>query len=314
MHRVVLLFCLFFITQWSIAQVTVSAEVDSLHMLIGDQMPLHLRVKTQPGVRVKDIDLSGFDKVENLEVVRITPIDTIANSGGIELYQDIFFTAFDSGYYQVPSIPVSFSENGTVQTMTTNTIPIEVRTIETDSTFLAPNKDIIEEPFKWTDVLPFALGLLAFVGLLVLGYYLFGRKKDEGAEEEKPIIKRPAHEIAIEKLDALKEAKLWQQGQVKAYQSELTYIVREYLENRYEVQALESTTDKILKDLKAVDLPEGFSDKLREMLQLADMVKFAKAEPPIEAHDRLLGYAEDFVMKTKKRIELETTTEKSEIQ
>ena len=305
MQRFLIIICLSFLAQWSFGQISVNAEVDSLHMLIGDQMPLHLKVKLPSGAKVKDVDLSGFDKVENLEIVKVLPFDSTTVGNEILLNQDIVFTAFDSGYYQVPKIPVSISHDGTIQTLYTNFIPIEVRTIETDSTFLAPNKDIIEEPFKWTDAIPFVLVLAGFVGLLALGYYLFNRKKEQPKEEEAPIIKRPAHEIAFEKLAALKQAKLWQQGQVKAYQSELTYIVREYLENRYEVQALESTTDEILRDLKNVDIPEGFNDKLREMLQLADMVKFAKAEPPIEAHDRLWQYAEDFVTQTKKRVEIE---------
>ena len=208
-------------------------------------------------------------------------------------------TAFDSGRYYVPKIPVSLAVNGTVQTLVTNDIPIEVQTIQTDSTFLAPNKDIIEEPFRLSELLPFAIGLAVLIALALLANYFIKRNKQNEVPVKEVIIKRPAHEIAFEKLEALKAAKLWQQGEVKKYQSELTYIVREYLENRYEVQALESTTDEILKDLKQIDIPTGFEDKLREMLQLADMVKFAKADPPIEVHDRLWSYADEFVKQTK---------------
>ncbi len=100
----------------------------------------------------------------------------------------------------------------------------------------------------------------------------------------------------------LKKSKLWQQGEVKAYQSQLTFIVREYLDGRYNIQALESTTHEILTQLNPIHLSEDWKSKLKEMLELADLVKFAKAEPPIEAHDRLMNYAEDFVMTTQQKI------------
>jgi len=294
----IFLFLFFTFTQVN-AQSNVRAEVDSLHMLIGDQMPLHLTIKTPVGAEIRNIDLTGFDEEETLEVVRMTEMDSTGNGGFVEYKQDIFMTAFDSGRYYVPKIPVSLAVNGTVQTLVTNDIPIEVQTIQTDSTFLAPNKDIIEEPFRLSELLPYAIGLAVLLGLVFLANYFMKRNQQKEAIVEEVIIKRPAHEIAFGKLGALKAAKLWQQGEVKKYQSELTYIGREYLENRYEVQALESTTDEILKDLKQIDIPTGFEDKLREMLQLADMVKFAKADPPIEVHDRLWNYADEFVKQTK---------------
>ena len=109
---------------------------------------------------------------------------------------------------------------------------------------------------------------------------------------------RSAHEIAIEQLQALRAAQLWQKGAVKEYQSRLTRVIREYLENRYEVNALESTTEQILQELKQVDFNSDWKDKLREMLQMADLVKFAKAEPPADFHGRMLDNAEAFVRAT----------------
>ena len=102
-------------------------------------------------------------------------------------------------------------------------------------------------------------------------------------------------------LGKLKEEKLWQQGQVKEYQSRLTYIIREYLENRYEVPALESTTEEIQRSLKQVDFDSSWKDKLSNILQVADLVKFAKAKPPVDFHDQVWKEAEDFVLATKKK-------------
>lgn len=72
------------------------------------------------------------------------------------------------------------------------------------------------------------------------------KKAPEGRRAEKPLL---PHELALQKLVALQQQKLWQKGDVKPYQSELTFIIREYLENRFNIQALESTTDEIVQNL-----------------------------------------------------------------
>jgi len=208
-------------------------------------------------------------------------------------------TVYDSGTFWVPAIKVNYKLKGRVdQTTTTNRIPIEVMTPVQDSIYLAPIKPIIKEALTWRDALPYALTVLGLV--LAIGLILyFVNRKEEIVVPPPPPRMVPAHDIANEKLDELKNKNLWQNGEVKAYQSELTYIVREYLENRYGAQALESTTSEILDQLKTLDFDDTMKAQLREMLELADMVKFAKADPPEEAHTRLMDYATGFVEKTK---------------
>lgn len=175
-----------------------------------------------------------------------------------------------------------------------------------DSTaIIADIKPIIEEPakpedFYWIGYL--LIGLLAAFGI----YKFLTRKKDETkVVEAEPEVIIPAHEIAIEKLNALKHKELWQKGEIKAYQSELTFIIREYLENRYEVKALESTTDQILKALKEVDFDQSNKDNLRDILTMADLVKFAKAKPGESIHETFMSNAIELIKKTKSKIKLD---------
>lgn len=119
----------------------------------------------------------------------------------------------------------------------------------------------------------------------------------------------PSHELALQQLKALENKQLWQKGEVKAYHSELTRIIRAYLENRYGIQALEMTTEQILAQLNTLDFDADWNDRLREMLQAADLVKFAKAEPPSVFHERMMDYAVSFVEATKKVIEIEKNVE-----
>lgn len=280
------------------AQVAVSAAVDSTHMMIGDQMKLHLSLQYPPNVNIAKVDYSALEKDEDVELIKNGSFDTLNQGGLVILQKDLLFSIYDSGSFYVPPIKVEYDINGQSQSKSTYKIQVDVMTPQQDSVYLTAIKPIIKEASSWRDYLPAMLVVLGLILVLGLVFFLVNRKGKEVAPPP-PVRKVPAHEIANDKLDGLKKKQLWQNGEVKAYQSELTYIVREYLENRYGAQALESTTSEILNQLKSLDFNDTMKTQLREMLELADMVKFAKAEPPIEAHERLMNYAESFVDKTK---------------
>ncbi len=280
------------------AQLAVSAALDSTHMMIGDQMRLHLSIQYPPNINIVKVDYSELEKDEDFELLSNGNFDTLDQNGLLILQKDLLFSIYDSGSFYVPPIKVDYSFNGQSQSKSTYKIQVDVMTPQQDSVYLTAIKPIIKEARTWRDLLPIFIGVFVLILVLGLVFYLVNRRGKEVAPPP-PIRKVPAHEIANDKLTGLKKKQLWQNGEVKAYQSELTYIVREYLENRYDAQALESTTSEILSQLKSLDFDDNMKSQLREMLELADMVKFAKAEPPVEAHERLMNYAESFVDKTK---------------
>lgn len=303
-----------------IAQVSVVGALENNKVLIGDQAVLHLEAKYPGNFKVINIDLSAFDSIfaeadannpdpdpGQLEIINFSNWDTLIHNGLVTLSSDIKLTCWKPGVYYIPPILFRFQKDKQLtQSKATNKLALLVSSpiadeVAADTVQLAPIKDIIIEPLKFQDFLPYIIGLGVLVGGIFLGLFLYRRINKKGAADEVAVIKRPADEVAIEKLDKLKEAKLWQQGMIKQYQSELSRIVREYVENRYEILALESTTDEIFQDLKQKDFNEDLKDNLREMLQLADLVKFAKAEPPVERHEQLMQFAEEFVVKTKKQ-------------
>ena len=101
----------------------------------------------------------------------------------------------------------------------------------------------------------------------------------------------------------LEQSDLLDNGEVNAFQTQLTYILREYLEGRYDIHALESTTDDILTSLRSIGVPDEWRVQLRQMLQTADLVKFAKAEPPLGFHVEALYSVKTFVEQTKEEID-----------
>ena len=300
---------------WSIgissvaAQVRVTATLDSTQMLIGDQMNLKLEASYPVGTTISDVDLTVLEAAENIEVITTQASwDTTTIAGETTVRRNIVFTIFESGSFFIPPIPFSFPKNGTTSKVATNELLINVADVvpegpaETavDTVAIAPIKPIYREAMTFEDVAPL---LLVFLLIGVIGgliYFLYKRAQNKkNPPKEKVIIIEPAHIIAQRKLQALKAQQLWQNGSIKEYQSQLTFIVREYLENRYGISALESTTYEILGDLKPIRLSDEWKGKLREMLELADLVKFAKASPPESTHEKLMGYAIDFVEKTK---------------
>jgi len=253
--------------------------------------------------------LNVLEEAEKVEIISTQANwDTMTIAGETTLRKNIVFTIFESGSFFIPSIPINFLKDGKTSVASTNELLVNVadalpelaNEAAVDTVGLADIKPIYQESMTFEDVAPL---LLTFLIIGIIGgliYFLYRRAQNRKLPPKKEVIViEPAHLIALRKLKELKTQELWQNGFIKEYQSQLTYIVREYLENRYGISALESTTYEILGDLKPVRLNDEWKKKLREMLELADLVKFAKASPPESTHEKLMGYAIDFVEKTK---------------
>jgi len=144
--------------------------------------------------------------------------------------------------------------------------------------------------------------ILLIFSLAVLIYTLTGLIKNRPEKtinwqfSEKPAL--PAHEIALKKLQLLASSGYCEQGEIKLFYSELSFITREYIENRFRVAALESTTDELMRAIQPYLKAESQHKSLNEILSLADLVKFAKAEPPADIHVVMLQKAMELVDQT----------------
>lgn len=279
----------------------VLAEVDSAHFMIGDHLKLYLKIKDAESVENPEVDLNNLDTMKAFEIIKELDWEKIADSKETFFRKELTITSFDSGYYYLPSLKVSFKNNGNGVSRNTQRIQLAVITPQIDSLSIRPIKTIVAEPLTIEDFYPYLYAIGGFLIFGLGGYFIYKRIKNKPVEEVY-VAPQPAHEIALNKLKALESKQLWQTGQLKAYQSELTYIVREYLEKRFDVQALESTTAEIIRDLKQEDISSEHKELLADMFSMADMVKFAKATPPLDIQSQLLDKAEKFVSSTKKVI------------
>ena len=300
LHAIVFIYLLFPTSAYT--QIDVSARLNNNDILIGDQVELQLLINHDADVVVKDIQFSIIDSTKVIEIIDPGKLDTVSNNDGFLLTRNLMLTSFDSGFHWVPPIPVIFEQNGSINIINTERLSLEVRTIQIteDSLTIAPIKPIITEPRNFWDILPYLAIVLMIVAAII---YLTQRKPETPKEVPSRVI--PSHTIALDKLKLLRESQLWQKGEIKKFQSELTRIVRQYLENRFDIPALESTTDEIIKKVQQLDIHRGWSAKLKNMFQVADLVKFAKASPPDDFHNKVLDDAKSFILDTKSEEEIE---------
>lgn len=285
--------------QTSQAQVGAQATIDSTEVLVGGKRIIRLRIDYAPGVRLLEPGIAPLDTSGSIELLNASPWDTIQLSDKVvSIEKVLLITAWDSGYFSLTPIKVPYEIQGKTDTAYTNALPLKVNLVPQDTTVLMPLKPIIEEPIRAEDFVPYLLGLLATVVLLAAFWWWWRRKKRPAQKITPPPVVIPPHTVALEKFNALQQAKLWQKGQIKEYHTQLTFILREYLENRFGILALESTSREIADQLKDF-VPEDLRQETTRLLNTSDMVKFAKATPPVEVHDRLLLQAIKFIDTTK---------------
>jgi len=303
-HKILILSILFFLLTNSAVDLyaqMVIGEVAKTTIEEHEETTLSIKILGAKSVTSPVVLLDAFEEEDGIELIEDSNWDTLNVNGDVVLQKNIKLTSRDSGFYWIPSLPVSFVEGGKRTTKSTEKIPLTVNPFPIDSAQPRDIKGIKKEPLKFEDFLPLLIALLVVCSLGFGAYYYWKRRKDKEAVIPPPPV-LPAHEVALQKLYKLEEQKLWQQGEIKTFQSELTFIVREYLENRFGIQALESTTEEIVSDLNAKDINDSHKQQLSSMFRMADMVKFAKAKPPADVHSKLLEETEAFVRNTKKII------------
>ena len=269
-----ILFFLFLISTVTFSQ-KVNVASDTTNIRIGEQFLFEILVKDTANV----IFPEKLENLTSLEIVKDIKIDTFKN----RLIKKYLMTGFDSGAFYIPSQQIFIKNRAYI----TDSILINVATIATDTTKqkMFPIKAIQSEPLVYDDFKPYIIWLLLVLLLIAaVIYYLVTRKKPTITEEEGIAALAPFEE-AIEKLQKLDNKLLWQNNEIKKYYSELTEIVRAYIEKELKIPALEITTHELVAILsefnkaKTIDTSKETIKKLNALLQEADLVKFAKSTP-----------------------------------
>lgn len=258
-------------------QKPVKTSIDTTKNKIGSEFKLTLKTEVDTLSKVVFPNLGNFGP---LEVIQSYPIDTIRKNDRYELIKKYGLTQFDSGKYTIPSVRILINN----KPFLSDSLRVEVANVQVDTLKqkMFDIKDIIPAQKTVGDWWKYLLIVLLLGGLGALIYWYIKRTKKEKLEEETfttPI------EKATSKLNKLEKKELWQKGEVKEYYSELTDIVRNYIEEAIEIPAMESTTSELIEGLKVASLKKKMKlsketiENLFAVLKQADLVKFAKSKP-----------------------------------
>jgi len=304
------LICLIFL---KLSAQEVSVVLKDRQIKIGEQTTIELSLRsTADGQMVQFPKLMDTISAQ-IEILEVSEIDTAYDEKDISiriLSQTITITSWDSGFHPIPPFIFFLGD----ERLETKPDLLEVTTVSIEAeSDIKDIKKIMEVPFSlWDWILVhkywFMTGL-ALIVLTIIAIILIKKFKRSKPDEEVVVPKEEADVVAIKQLKALEAAELWQKGNINKYYTELSHILREYLENRFMLSALEKTTDEIemlLKYHKEVEAKHR--EQFTELMQLCDMAKFAKQEPLASENEYALEFAYKFVDNTKMVVE-----EKSEI-
>jgi hypothetical protein len=289
-------------------QAEVKAERNSIR--IGEQINLELNFNYTTHDSSK-IVWPEFDNylTNSIEIINKSSIDSsniVCDSTVCPKFkkQNLIITSFEPGNLTIPAIKFKIDDKNYYS----DPIPLLVNTVAVDTakgmydvypiyeveyTFAEKATDFSKQYWHW----------FLIVGLLIVIFILYKKYKNRPVEYiAPPEIIIPAHIKALQTLNQLKFDKAWEDENRKKYYSDLTDTVRQYLEDRFEIQALEQTTSEIIQDLKQADISADDKAFLQQILQQADFVKFAKFEPRNEGGLNALDKSFEFVHRTKLEI------------
>ncbi len=282
--------------------VVLKAEIDRDSIMIGEQVQWSLKatVDKQLPTAFPSIDSVNNGLIEILSARLDTLQETASN---ITVQANWTITSFDAGIYPLPRVPFLVRRtNGQVDTLySEQDLQLKVKTVAIDTTtFEAFDiKAPIKYPVTLEEIL-FYVGIgLAVLVIIVLIVYLMSKWKRKESIFFKSKPKDPPYVTALRELEKIKAEKLWQNNKVKIYYTRITDVLRVYLEEQYNVQAMEQTSEEILQSLQTLKIPEELMNKLRELLNVADLVKFAKYQPEQNENEGAISIVSDFVYNTR---------------
>ena len=284
------------------SRMSVKASMDSSQITMGHQTAIRVDIVENPASPTSLlIDKQSFPA--EVEIVDWVYGDTTQIGNGlVEMKRALVVQSFDSGVYSIPPfLLVSGPDTVKSNTLTLKVNPVDVSALE-DIHPLAPAAEFHS---KWYDWLPdfvtehwlwMLLGLIIVAGG-ICAYLILTKKVDVNILPQKKRL--PPDQIAENRLNALREAQLWEKGQEKEYYTQLIDILREYLQERFGINAMEMTSSQILKALQGNEETRLPNRYMRKIVEIADFVKFAKVRPMPDDNVRSWQNAMQFVEETR---------------
>jgi len=301
--KYILSFSVFFLSLFLVngQEIKLKTALEQDSIWLGDQVKLLIVVEQTAGTKLEFPQLP--DSILKVEILNKSKIDTSKLEGTrIQLKQTYLVTCFDSGAHIIPPFVFKVRKEGSIDSLKSNNLTLFVKMPPVD---LKKGPVDIKKPFSapvtLKEIAPWLLGIILIGTIVFLIIYAISRRnKKKPLFQRPPKPKVPAHLIALQELDKLKGEELWQHEKVKDYYTRLTDIVRVYIEERFTIAAMEQTSFEILASFKAKESQVDTKSvgELKEILEVADLVKFAKFAPLPDENHKMLSNAYLFVKET----------------
>ncbi|MBN2000818.1 hypothetical protein JW935_24930 [candidate division KSB1 bacterium] len=292
-------------------RISVESGVDRSTVLIGDVILYTISIYHDPDVQIRKPGFAA--NLDMFEVRDFRDIEPEKADGQIVEKLEYKLSTFLVGEYDIPELEIKYmvEPDSVYQSIKTEPIRITVESLNPDEAGdIRDIKPPITPPRDYKELIYYGLGALLLAGLIFLGiYYYKKRKAGESLLPRRQPPPRPAHEIALDALDALEEKGLLAEGKIKQFYTELSEIIREYINNRFYIFAMEMTTLQLLTIMREEKLQKQDIELMAEFLQACDLVKFAKHIPSEQDHVNNVQSARQFVDQTKLVFEQEAEPE-----
>jgi hypothetical protein len=272
-------------------------EADTTQGTIGDQFQVTIFAYSPPGWIVKAPKFQR--ELGALELIQKDYNQEESGTGIVLDKYELTVAVFDTGKQSLPSFEFQFSsllDSTQKISLKTNPIVFHIHSVITpaDTTIRGAKPPL---PLKFRILWWWILIIILVVLITILGFRYFRRKRTQDIVPSFIPPMEPPDVVALRKLQEIREGDLLKNGNVKSYYDRITDVLREYMEHRYYIRALEMITPEILQ-ISSDLMNRKIFDLLEELLETADRVKFAKYVPPPDEFEPFLNRAEDFVKQT----------------
>ena len=297
-----LIFALLAATGLKAQNVEVEGKVNDTKVQVGKPFTLDLGLKVPYGWFVEWNDFAIDTLSEQIDIIKRGNVERTADAdSNVIVKQQLTLMTFDTGQIQLPAVGLTYAQSfDDPMRLQAFTEPIDLYDTTMVVDTLQPYKPIVEPiaaPIQMKEVFPWLLAVL-LLALAVFGVWYWRKHRKTKVDAEGNITRGPVippYDKAVGDLKRLREEKMWQSGKVKEYFSLLTDIAREYIEGQFGVNAVEMTTDDILNEIKPLHFKKETYDKLKDTMEVADLVKFAKYSASTLESDTALTSMSEFV-------------------
>ena len=275
---------------WSQFDVSFSIVAQKNQVNFGESVQVSIRLTFPGAISIDSVQFPEITEVkalnDTIEILSFNPSngELTKDSKGKSVYvwqQDFQIALFAGGNISIPAFKAIVNRD----TVATNILVFSVEAPEVNmEEGIKGMKDIAEDPFTfwehiWLFITNNILWIIIVLALIVawIIYKRITRKdvvKDELLESKIPLL-----EQLLMQLDTINNKELWQHDKHKEYYTEVTAVIRKYLEHKYEISTFEKTSFEILDQLKLSAINKNDFQQLSNLFDLSDMIKFAKSLP-----------------------------------